>query len=99
MRDCGVQSSELVEPESAKRGKKSKREKTLPAGNRLHMALRRMGGWIQEMERKGEEGDILDHSCVPIEKFLFKTQRVILLFFPQTIKRQKSSFVFMAESH
>lgn len=49
----------------------SKREKTPPAGNRMHMALRRMTGWIQEMERKGEEGDILDHSCVQIEKFLF----------------------------
>lgn len=77
IRDCGVQSSALAEPESTERAggggkkKKSKREKTPPAGNRMHMALRRMTGWIQEMERKGEEGDILDHSCVQIEKFLF----------------------------
>lgn len=48
--------------------KKSKREKTPPAGNRMHMALRRMVGWIQEMEREEEEEVILDHSCVRIEK-------------------------------
>lgn len=36
------------------------------------MSLRRMTGWIQEMERKRGAGDILDRSCVRIEKkFLF----------------------------
>lgn len=34
----------------------------------MHMALRRMVGWIQEMEREEEEEVILDHSCVRIEK-------------------------------
>lgn len=34
----------------------------------MHMALRRMTGWIQEMERTAEEGDILEDSCALIEK-------------------------------
>lgn len=46
----------LPSPQSPQRGKKSKREKTLP-GNRMHMAQRRMTSWIQEMER-GEEAEI-----------------------------------------
>lgn len=51
--------------------KKIKTEKTQPAGNRMHMAPRRMTGWIQEMGRKAEEGEVLDRSCARIKKFLF----------------------------
>lgn len=51
--------------------KKIKTEKKQPAGNRMHMAPRRMTGWIQEMGRKAEEGEVLDRSCARIKKFLF----------------------------
>lgn len=37
----------------------------------MHMAPRRITGWIQEMGRKAEEGEVLDRSCVRIKKFLF----------------------------
>lgn len=59
-------------------------EKTAPTGNRMHMALRRMAGYIQEMERKGEEGGISDRSCVLIEKkkSCLEALRDVLLFFP-----------------
>lgn len=55
----------------------------------MHMALRRMAGWIQEMERKGEEGDIFDHSCVPIEKFLLKTQSHFVVLSPDHKEAEK----------
>lgn len=56
-------------PDTRREGEKNVNgKKTAPAGNRMHMALRRMAGWIQEMERKGEEGDLSAHSCVQIEK-------------------------------
>lgn len=59
----------------------------------MHMAQRRMAGWMQEMEREGEEGEILDHSCVRIEKkSCFEAQRNILLFFPPDRKEAEEQF-------
>lgn len=59
----------------------------------MHMALRRMNGWIQEMERKRSEGDILDRSCVQIEKkkCCFEARRDMLLFFPLPVKGREGS--------
>lgn len=78
-------------------GGRQDRTKTSAAGNRMHMALRRMNGWIQEMERKRGEGDIPDHSCAQKlqkkqqKKSCFEARRDVLLFFPLPVKGRKAS--------
>lgn len=57
------------------------------------MALRRMTGWIQEMERKRGEGDILDRSCVRIEKkFLFWSAETHFVVLSPARKRAEGQF-------
>lgn len=57
----------------------------------MHMALRRMAGWMQEMEREGEEGEIFGSQlCSDRKNSRLEAQKdILLLFFPQTIKRRK----------